>query len=96
MTKSPVVEVGLLEHRQWSVFDDQSRVEEKKKKKKEQSPRGGNGDGRTHAEWPPLRKTGRRLVSPEPGSSKGGVSKSKTAGKEHSKSKGHVKKKQDS
>jgi hypothetical protein len=98
VTKSPVVEVAPLEHRQWSVFEDQSRQEEKKKKKHKEQRGGKEDEGRTHVEWPPLRKTGVRLVSPQP-STQAATSKfssAKGAGKEQSKSKGYVKKKQDS
>ena len=91
VVKSPVVELAPLEHREWSVFEE--RMEERKKKEHA----GGKEDGRTHVEWPPLRKTGFRLVSPQP-LSQGTASKpssAKSSGKEHSKSRGYVKKKQD-
>lgn len=53
VVSTPVVEVAPLEHRQWSIFEKLETGERVE-------------DGRTHAEWPPLRKTGRRLVSPQP------------------------------
>lgn len=59
MVSSSVVEVAPLEHRQWSIFENLQADEEKTREY-------GVEDGRTHTEWPPLRKTGRRLVSPQP------------------------------
>lgn len=59
MVSTPVVEVAPLECRQWSIFEKLETVEDTSREY-------GVEDGRTHAEWPPLRKTGRRLVSPQP------------------------------
>lgn len=59
VVSTPVVEVAPLERRQWSICEKLETLEETSREY-------GVEDGRTHAEWPPLRKTGRRLVSPRP------------------------------
>ena len=70
------------------MFEDPSVLEESKKKKKKNVC--DETLGRTHTEWPPLRKTGRRLASPQ--HSPPQTTAAKGMGNEHSKSKGSRKK----
>lgn len=79
----PVVEVAPLKPRQWSMFENQSHLKTVEEKRREHSEE----DGRTHVEWPPLRKTGRRLISPKPEMQAALAPTAKGSGKGHRKGK---------